>query len=316
MSIKTVQATVGGQTVTLTLNASTGKYEATLTASSDSSFNQTGGYFPVSVKATNIAGTSSTADSSHATLGQSLRLFVAEKVKPTVQITSPTTSAFVINSTPNISFKVLDNSNGQSSGYSGVNKSSLVLKINGSAVDTSSVTWSDTSGGYIGTYTPSEALPEGSNTVTVDISDNDGNKADQASVSFVVDTIAPTLIISAPSEGLVTNNPTLIVSGQTDDATSKPVSVTVKLGSSAAEDAAVNSDGTFSKSLTLAEGENVIVITAKDRAGKETVITRNVTLDTSAPVIKSVEIKANGKLVTAANPVAAGTTYTITVEVE
>lgn len=316
MSIKQVQATVCGQTVTLTLNAATGKYEATLTASSDSSFNQPGGYFPVTVKATNDAGTSTSADSAHATLGSSLRLFVAEKVKPTVQITSPTTSAFVINSTPNITFKALDSSNGQASGYSGINKSSLVLKINGSAVDTSSVTWSETSGGYIGSYTPSSALPEGNNTVSVDISDNDGNRAEQASVSFVIDTIAPTLIISSPAEGLVTNSPSLTVSGRTDDATSKPVSVSIKLGSVDVGEVNVGSDGSFSKQITLSEGANTITVTAKDRAGKETVITRTVTLDTSAPVIKSVVIKADGVSVSAASPVSAGTTYTITVEVE
>lgn len=314
-TIKQVQVTVSGQTYTLTLNSSTGKYEATLTATSDSSFPQTDHYFPVKVTATNTAGTTSTADYTHSTVGTNLRLFVAEKVQPTTQITYPTASAFVTNGTPTIKFKVLDNENGQSSGYSGIDKTSLVLKVNGEAIDNSGVTWETTSGGFIGSYTPTAALPEGSNTVTVDIKDNDKNSAAQTSVTFTVDTVAPSLTLTTPVDGAIVNSSALVVSGKTDDATSKPVTVTVKLGSGTAESVTVNTDGTFTKLLTLSEGTNTIVVTATDSAGKQTVITRSVTLDTSAPVFKSVEIKANGALVTSSNPVSAGTTYTITVEV-
>jgi len=42
VSVKTVQATINGQTYTLTFNSSTGKYEATVTAPSKSSYNQIG----------------------------------------------------------------------------------------------------------------------------------------------------------------------------------------------------------------------------------------------------------------------------------
>lgn len=316
MSIKQVQITVCGQTVPLTLNTSTGKYEATLTATADSSYTQSGHFFPATVTATNTAGTSSTADSTHSTVGENLRLFVAEKVAPTVQITAPTSSAFVTNSAPTIKFTVLDNANGQTSGYSGIDKTSLVLKINGTAVDNSKVTWVDTSGGFIGQYTPASALPEGTNTVTANIKDYDGNSAVEASVTFKIDTVAPTLNLTSPTNDLVTNSPTLTVSGKTDDATSKPVTLTIKLGSGTAQSVTVNTDGSFSKSLTLSEGTNTITVTATDAAGKQTVITRTVTLDTSAPVFKCVQIKANGALVTQSNPVSAGTTYTVIVEVE
>ena len=44
VAVKTVQATINGQTYTLTLNSSTGKYEATVTAPSKSSYNQSGHY--------------------------------------------------------------------------------------------------------------------------------------------------------------------------------------------------------------------------------------------------------------------------------
>lgn len=74
MAVKTVQVVVNGTTHTLTLNTSTGKYEATITAPSLSSYNQTGKYYGVKVTATDEAGNSVTKDATDATLGTSLQL--------------------------------------------------------------------------------------------------------------------------------------------------------------------------------------------------------------------------------------------------
>ena len=43
MAIKTVRATINGQTYTLALNSSTGKWEATITAPGKTSYGQSGG---------------------------------------------------------------------------------------------------------------------------------------------------------------------------------------------------------------------------------------------------------------------------------
>ena len=131
MAIKTVTATINGQTYTLTLNSSTGKYEATITAPGKTSYNQSGGYYNVTVKATNDAGTTGTADGSH--------------------------------------------------------------------------------------------------TVTIDVKDHDGNAAAQKSTTYTVDTVPPTLNVTSPADGLVTNKAALTVAGTTNDATSSPVTVTIKL---------------------------------------------------------------------------------------
>ena len=56
MAVKTVQVVINGQTHTLTYNATTKKYEATITAPSTSSYNQNGHYYNVKVKATDEAG--------------------------------------------------------------------------------------------------------------------------------------------------------------------------------------------------------------------------------------------------------------------
>ena len=89
MAVNTVQAIINGQTHTLTYNSSTSKYEATITAPSGSSFNKSGGYYNVTVKATDVAGNLTEKDATDPTLGTSLQLKVKEKVIPTITITSP-----------------------------------------------------------------------------------------------------------------------------------------------------------------------------------------------------------------------------------
>ncbi len=307
MSIKTLQATVNGQTYDLTLNESTGKYEAVITAPSASSFNLNGGYYPVSVKAVDTAGNETTVDSTHTTLGDNLKLYVKEQIKPVISILEPSNGAYVTTGKPTIKFKILDNAAGQAEGFSGINKNSVVLKINGNAA--SGVTFEETTGGYIGTYTPATELADGDITITVDGADNDGNAATTATATFKIDTVAPTLTITAPVDNYETNQPELTIEGITNDVTSKPVAVNVKLNGTDLGAATVNSDGTFSKNITLdVQGENTIVVTAKDSAGKETVVSRTVVFNTTAPAIKSVVIDPN--------PVNAGKTFTITVEVE
>ncbi|MGN1418140.1 MAG: hypothetical protein ACI4W6_02300 [Acutalibacteraceae bacterium] len=316
MSIKTMQATINGQVYDLTLNESTGKYEAVITAPSGSSFNLENGYYPVSVTATDTAGNSTTVDSTHATLGDSLKLYVKEQNKPVITILEPSHGAYVTNSKPAIKFKIVDNTV-QTSGYSGVNKDSLTIDINGYSLDSlpiffDAVEWTETDGGYIGTLNLIDAaysIGDGQCTIKIDCKDNDGNSADTASCTFTVDTLAPSLTVDMPADGLETNQSELTVSGSTDDVTSKPVSVNITLNGVDQGEISINDDGTFSKDLTLSQqGENTIVVTATDSAGKVTTVTRTVTFNTTAPVIKSVVISPN--------PVNAGNTYTITVEVE
>ena len=295
MSVKTVQAVINGQTYTLTKNTSTGKYEATITAPSKSSYTLSGHYYPVTVKATDDAGNVTTKDATDSTLGASLRLQVKEKVVPVITITAPTASQYLANSTPAIAWKITDDD-------SGVNPSTIALKIDGTAVDTSKITKTAVTGGYTCSYTPASALSDGAHTVVATASDYDGNAAVQKSVTFTVDTIPPTLSVSAPAEGFITNKSTVTVKGTTDDATSKPVTVTVN-----GAPIPVTTSGTFSNDVTLKEGSTTITIVAKDKAGKTTTVTRIVKLDTAPPVIKSATITPN--------PVDCGKTFVISVEV-
>lgn len=300
MALKTVQAIINGVTTTLTLNSTTGKYEATITAPSKSSYNQSGHYYDVTVKATDQAGNATSANSSHATLGASLRLTVKEKTAPTQNITYPTAGAYIINNKPVITWTVTDND-------SGVNPDTIGITVDSGSKVTAGIIKTAITGGYQCSYTPTAALSDGSHTIKVDASDFDGNVAEQKTVTFKIDTIPPTLNISSPTANLITNNKAVTVSGTTNDATSSPVSVTVKLNSGTAEAVTVASNGTFSKALTLTEGNNTITIVAKDSAGKSTTVTRTVTLDTKAPSITAVSMVPN--------PVDAGKTVVISVTV-
>lgn len=302
MAVKLVQAIINGQTTTLNYNSGTGKYEATITAPSTSSYNENDGhYYPVTIKATDDADNVTTKNDTDATLGSSLKLRVKEKVAPVITITYPTASALITNSKPVIKWKVTDDD-------SGVDPDTIGITIDAAGkVTGSAITKSPVSGGYECSYTPTEALGDGQHTIKVDASDNDGNAATQKTVTFKVDTIPPTLSVTAPADDSVTNNSSCTVSGTTNDATSSPVTVTVKLNNGAAEEVAVAENGSFTKQLTLAAGANTITVVATDAAGKSTTVTRTVTLDTGAPVIHSVSITPN--------PVDAGQTYVISVEV-
>lgn len=299
MAVKAVQVVINGQTHTLTYNAKTKKYEATITAPSTSSYNQNGHYYNVKVKATDEAGNSVTKDATDATLGSSLQLKVKEKVAPVISITAPSSSAKLTNNKPVINWTVTD-------ADSGVNPSTIKLIIDSQTI-TTGITKTQSGKNYTCSYTPTTALSDGTHTIKVSASDYDGNVATQKSVTFTVDTVPPELSVSAPVDNLVTNQSSLVVKGTTNDVTSSPVTLTIKLNGGTEQTVEVGSDGSFTKTLTLVTGENTIVITAKDGAGKTSTVTKKVVLDQTAPVIQSVTISPN--------PVNAGAIYTISVEV-
>lgn len=305
MAIQQVRVQINGTWYTLDYNSSTGKYEKTITAPNQTSYHQSGHYYPVTVEAKNTAGTTTTINDTNPTLGNSLKLFVKEKVKPTINITSPGAGAYVINNKQPIVFQLRDEAGG-----SGINITSLQLKIDGGSAigyNAAGMVCTPVTNGYDCTYTPQTALSDGPHTVTIDISDNDGNAATQASRSYTVDTVPPTLNITNPTDGFITSNPSLVVQGITNDATSSPVTVTIKLNGVDQGTVNVDGSGNFSKTITLAEGSNTIEIKATDSAERETTVTRTGTLDTSAPVVSAVTIEPN--------PVDAGATMIIKVTV-
>ena len=302
-NISKVTAQINGQSYDLTLNTQTGKYEAVVTAPSKSSFTiNDGHYYDVSVTAADTAGNSTTVNASDSKLGASLKLVVKEKTAPVITIVSPTSGATLTNNKPAITIEVTDND-------SGVDTGTFALVIdNGTAIEWSAGTAAAIENGFRWTYTPSAALSDGEHTIKVEVSDNDGNKAAQKNATVKVDTTPPVLNVSAPTDGLWTNETSGTVTGTTNDITSSPVTVAIMINGVDQGTVTVGSDGGFTHTVTYTEGENTVVITATDSAGKYSTVERTVNVNTVAPKITSVVITPN--------PVNAGSTYTITVEVE
>ena len=297
MAIQTVKAVINGQSYDLVYNSGNGKWEASITAPGQTSFNQSGGFYNVQITALNDAGTSGSADGGTV---EGLRLVVKERVKPVITISSPSSGAFITNDKQPIVGTVTDEVNG-----SGVKQTTIVVKLDG--VPISNVQFTSITNGFQFTATPGASYSQGQHTVTVDAEDNDGNAAEQKSVTFTVDTVPPTLDVTSPSEGLITNSSTISVIGVTNDATSSPVTVKISLNGEDQGAVSVGGDGGFTKSVTLKEGSNQIVVTATDSAGKSSSVTRNVTLDTSVPQITAATITPN--------PADAGATVIVSVTI-
>ena len=282
MAISSVRARLNGTWYNLTYDSTSGAYKATVTAPGATSYKHTGGYYNVEIEAINTAGTVFTTDGSSLT---GLRLVVKETVAPVITIVSPSSGAYVTNNKPPIVCTVVDESNG-----SGINLSTLTVKVDGTTIPHTTAT---TTNGYTVTATPANALTDGSHTITVDVKDNDGNAATQKTSTFKLDTVPPTLNITVPSNGLITNTAALTVQGVTNDATSSPVTLTLTLNGTSQGTVTVGTNGSFSKAVTLAQGSNTIVVTASDAAGKTSSVTRTVTLDTTVPKVVSASVTPN-----------------------
>lgn len=283
MSVVSAYAMINGTRINLS-SSSGNNWTGSGTAPLKSSWSQPSHAYTVTVYATDDAGNNDTYETT---------LKVIEKVAPVITPVSPTTGSTLTNNKPTITWEVTDDD-------SGVSQDSIGITIdNNSKVTGSSIQKTSISNGYRCTYTPQTALGDGQHTIKFDASDNDGNAATQKSITLKIDTVPPTLNVTAPAEGLVTNTALLTVSGTTNDATSSPV--TLKVNNQNVE---VQKDGNWSTQITLSEGQNTINIVATDAAGKTTTVTRHVTLDTGAPDIQSVTITPN--------PADAGASITIT----
>lgn len=270
MSVVEVWSMIDGTTRVNHTKGSGNQWSATGTAPLKSSYSKPNHVYTVTTYAKDDAGNTDTYEST---------LRVVEKVPPTITPTSPTTGSTITNNKPTITWEVKDDD-------SGVNTASIGITIDsGSKITGDSIQKQAITGGYKCTYTPSGALDDGQHTIKFDAADNDGNVATQKSITIKIDTVPPTLTVNSPTEGMVTNNATLVVSGVTNDATSSPV--TLKVNNQPVE---VQENGQWSTTITLTEGENTITIVATDSAGKASTVTRHVTLDTGAPEIQSVTI--------------------------
>lgn len=295
MTVESVEVSCNGQTYQLT-KGDGDTWTGTFAAPSQSSGSNNGGqgpgvgsaasglgYYPVTVKATDDAGNVTTITTADSQFGDVLKLAVLEKTKPTCAITYPSAGAAITNAKPTITFSATDSG-------SGIDTDEVYIQIDSQAAV--KVTPSGSGATLSCSYTPTEALGEGAHTVKVWATDYDGNRSDDVSATFKVDTVPPTLNVTSPIEGQMFNVASISVEGTTNDATSSPVTVEIDVNGSKFNPT-VGAGGAFTQAVTLQEGANVITITATDAAGKVSTVTRHVTFDDTPPSFTSISIQPN-----------------------
>lgn len=278
MAITQVRAQFNGQWYMLTYNEDARAYQTTITPDTFSG-GQPDGYYDVTVEATNDSGVVVTTDGDNL---PGLRLVVRETIPPILTLVSPE-AGYVTTNTPAVTWTAQDNDGG-----SGIDPDSAMVKLDGKAVPAEQVSVTAGAGGtYTITYTPGAALAEGPHTVQAGISDNDENAATMEA-NYIVDTVPPVLSALLSFEEVVVDAYTVTITGQSNDATAPPVTMTVMDNGAAAGAPEVGPDGRFSFLLNLEVGENHVTVTATDGAGLTTTaryyIIRMVTDRTQADV--------------------------------
>lgn len=117
-------------------------------------------------------------------------------------------------------------------------------------------------------------LSDGTHTITVVAKDEAGNTS-SVSLSVTVKSSGPSLTVTTPADGLLTNEQTIPVEGSTDG-----TSLTVQ-----GESVPLQADGSFATTVSLKEGANLLEIKATDAAGNVRLLQLTVTLDTTPPTL-------------------------------
>ncbi len=154
-------------------------------------------------------------------------------------------------------------SEGDLIGDESVNVSGTVDDATVTTVNIGGTSYNVTNGNFSG----SVSVAEGSTTISVSATDAAGN-SNSSSVEITVDITGPTITVSDPNEGESFATQTISISGSVDDVAISEIDIN--------GETVVVSDGDFSKSLTVDEGNISITLTAVDAAGNSSTKTVNI----------------------------------------
>lgn len=283
-AIKEAYIMFNGQKVVATYDDQSKTWTATTNAPANSSWSQPDHIYPVEIHAVDAANNQVTMTKDDPTYGDQLKIRVLEKTKPTATIVSPTKSSVLGSKEVDIVLEMVD------AGGSGLNETTVVFTVN-SQDHKSDLEFTTQDGKRRATY-HATGLTDGENTITFQVTDNDGNVSNLATTTFIVSTAAPSLNVTTPTEGLITNSNKLTVSGSTTPGSGAVTIATVKVNNQTVELSGDGNTKSFSHEITLVEGQNTITIVSTDSIGKTTSVTRHVTLDTKDPVITDVHAEA------------------------
>lgn len=282
-AIKETYIMFNGQKVVAQYDERTKTWTATTNAPANSSWSQPDHVYKVEIHAVDAANNKATMTSADPTYGDQLKIRVLEKSKPTATIVSPTQGSVLGASEQDIVLEMSD------AGGSGLNETTVVFTVNGES-HAGDLSFTDHESKRRATYHATD-LNDGQNTITFQVTDNDGNVSELATTTFVVSTTAPSLTVNTPTEGLITNSNRLTVTGSTTPGSDAVTIADVKVNNASVK-LSGDSTKTFSHEVTLTEGKNTITVVSTDSIGKATTVTRHVTLDTKAPIITDVVAEA------------------------
>jgi len=203
-----------------------------------------------------VSGTATDNAGNHAAASVTVKL---DKTAPSLAITVPATNATTTSADLAVSGTVSD-------ALSGI----AIVTCNGTAATVTT-----------GAFTCTVTLIAGDNTITVIATDIAGNPTTATIlVSYNRDSQPPTIAVTSPTNGTFTKNSSIPVSGTASDDVAV-ASVTVN-GS-----AVTLTNGTWTTNVPLSGGDGAKPITAvaTDTAGKQSTVTINVVVDTTAPSI-------------------------------
>jgi len=188
---------------------------------------------------------------------------VTDNTPPVFSINSPANNSLVSIARPVISISYSD--------ASGVNTGSIAFTQNGSPLPVSCQL--NQTGGNC---TPVADIVDGSVVLAASIQDTLGNTA-TAQVTILVDNSPVSLSVTSPADGFITTASSIAVSG-----TAGPGVTTVKVN----DVNAPITNGSFSATVPLREGKNMLVAVGTKDSGKTGTSSVDITRDIVAPIVK------------------------------
>jgi hypothetical protein len=200
-----------------------------------------------------------------ATATRSVRLETGggDTTPPAIRITSPAGGSFVFQGRPPIELTYSD--------ASGVDLATLALTANAAPLG---VSCELTPTG--GRCTPFSPLPEGSVAIRASIKDTAGNEG-STGVTFTIDSVPVEVHIDSPETGLITRDAEVAVQGTLGAGV---------IGVDVNGVAASLGSGSFSATVPLRQGTNMLVAVARKANGKTGTHSVDVTQDLVAPIVR------------------------------
>ncbi len=265
MALTRVRVKLNGVWTTLTYNASTGRYEGDVTAPLVTSANLPGGYYNLEADVSNSEGKTTSISG---TALRSLRLVVRETAAPTLTLVSPP-AGYINTRRPAVVLTASDEAGG-----SGIDPGSFAVVLDGHP-QTAGLSTETAANGVRLDWTPTADLSEGPHTLSISISDRDGNTS-TINAAYTVDVTPPGLTLSLPDTHRVVDSETIHVAGRAWDGISGPPSVAITVNGverwrRPAADGWSADPVDFTADIPLDIAGNDIAVTATDGAGLATV---------------------------------------------